>query len=158
MQMSEPTTTASDEQAISLFQHFEGNGSRDKEQMISLVTWLVALASGLVAFSWKPDSETNVAALAAGAAILLSIYSIYIVIEFLQHANKNFKKANLAINELAPDVKRLLVVDEKRGITRCVLRAGFVGSVFIRFFWFTVIVFGAAVYSLFRVFSASGNL
>ena len=156
--MSEQTTTASDEQAISLFQHFEGNGSRDKEQMISLITWLVALASGLVAFSWKPDSEANVAALAAGAAVLLSLYSVYIVIEFLQHANKNFEKANLAIKELASDVKKLLVIDKKQGITRCVLRANFVGPVFIRFFWFTVIVCGAAVYSVFRVLPASGNL
>jgi hypothetical protein len=48
-QMSERTSALSQDEAIRLFRFFEGNGSRDKQQMISLTTWLLPFAFGLIA-------------------------------------------------------------------------------------------------------------
>ena len=87
------------DQALSLFEFYENKGFADKQQMMSLVTWLTAFVFALIAFCItkiygdEPFDETTVF-LAGLAAVALSLYAIYITYEFLDHAEKNYSKAD----------------------------------------------------------------
>jgi hypothetical protein len=97
--MSEGTSALKQDEAITLFQFFEGNGSRDKQQMITLTTWLLPFAFGLIAYCWKAfitwrwagASADPIAIVAGVVAILLAGYAIYIVREFVIHAREELQ-------------------------------------------------------------------
>jgi hypothetical protein len=140
--MSIPPTTPLAEiqkEAIALFKFYEEKGFKDKQLMISLVTLLLPVVFGLLAFCGKTLMtglgtssvvENWIAGLAAFVAAVLSGYAWVITQEFLTHANKNYQNTNCAlqITELPCEIKRLLTIPAPPG-------KPLVSTVFRRLWW-----------------------
>ena len=93
------------DQALSIFQFYENKGFADKQQMMTMVTWLTAFVFSLLGycavsiFGDKPFSGISVS-LAGWAALVLSAYAVYMVYEFLDHAEKNYEKADQIVQNI----------------------------------------------------------
>jgi hypothetical protein len=83
------------EQLVKLFNFYENKGFQDKQQMISLVTWLMPFVFGLLAFCIRSltSNPSLITIIASIAAVLLSGYVVFIIREFVIHAEENYRRA-----------------------------------------------------------------
>jgi hypothetical protein len=101
--ISDPNRRVND--ALNLFKFFESKGFQDKQQMMTLVTWLAPVVFALITYSWSqfaaavissPSTQfaSGLMPLAAGlAAVFVSWYAKYVIREFAVHAELNYRKA-----------------------------------------------------------------
>jgi hypothetical protein len=113
------------------------------------------LLKAFIAWWWGAAAPDPVAIVAGVVAILLAGYTVYIVREFLIHADKNFKAVKDAIEQIEnPVIKCLLEIKQKTGEgwllrqTRDYLKAQYVGPVFLVLLWFASLICALAVVSL----------
>src|SRR5687768_1933526 len=93
------------EKLFPAFEFYEQKGFNDKQLMISLVTWLTAFSIGLIGF-WgtkyfgSEPFPRSTAIAACLSAVGLSAYTCYIICEFLNHAEINYKKVDKIIRSV----------------------------------------------------------
>jgi hypothetical protein len=102
--ISDPNPRVND--ALKLYTFFESKGFQDKQQMMTLVTWLAPVVFALIAYCWSQFAAAVISSpsrqfasglmpLAAGiAAVLVSRYAKYVIREFAVHAEQNYRKAD----------------------------------------------------------------
>lgn len=113
MTISDPNQRDND--ALELFKFFESKGFQDKQQMMTLVTWLAPVVFALIAYFWSqfaaavissPSTQfaSGLMPLAAGlAAVFVSWYAKYVIREFAVHAELNYRKADRSSAFLSQD-------------------------------------------------------
>jgi hypothetical protein len=101
------------EKAISLFEFYENKGMQDKQNMITFTTWLSPVIFTLIGYWISVYDHGGLKGIFASVAtVLSSTYAVYIIREFADHANENYRRAEL-VKELTHDqaVKDLLFLE-----------------------------------------------
>ncbi len=90
------------EHYIAMWQHYQSRGGSDKDRMVTVVTWLLAFAAGILGFIATEydfvQGKFTVKGLAvAGSVIGLCICSLstYLVTAFADYATHNFERAQI---------------------------------------------------------------
>ena len=130
---------------FNLWKHYEEAGGTDKNRMISLSTWLLALAGTILGFLMKESinleepaiSQPHVVIGGSILGILLAILAILIVRGFAFYANLNWASANIIAEDLAPIPDTRKEVLEKMKETDHVPSSGKMAPIFLYFIWFS---------------------
>ena len=122
------------EQALEIWKHYANTGGADKDRMITIATWLLALSATAIGYAatnfvefnpefWVKDPEK--AATLAVLGLFVSFTGTIVVLVFAGYANWNWDKADefaekYGLQELLPANRR--AVDAKpKGFNRIVL-------------------------------------
>lgn len=95
---------------LELWKYFEERGDIVKQRMLSIVTWLLALAAGLLGFTVKElkilspaGSEQDIVALILGfVGVGICGYAAFMIKEFGGHMKANWDSADRLINYIEP--------------------------------------------------------
>jgi hypothetical protein len=87
---------------LEMMRFFEDAGARDKDSMITIVTWLLAFAAVIIGFvatqqvHYRPfcTKDPVATAIFSGIGILVCGLASKLVLEFAEHARSNFIKAD----------------------------------------------------------------
>ena len=150
-------------EALLMFQFYENKGFADKQQMMTMVTWLTAFVFSLLGYcvvsiyGEKTFSGTSVS-LAGWAALILSAYTVYIVYELLSHAENNYAKADNIIDGIKTlncDTRNSLKsVPERNSILRKLrscLGWSRVGRVFLFFLLWSIAICVLSAVNLYNI-------
>ena len=99
----------------SLWEHFANHGDADKGRMINVVTWILglglAIAGYLAAYDlqysdcicYKSSSGIKIF---SWVGFIICAFASYMVWFFSDHADENFRKANVFANKLPYDIRK----------------------------------------------------
>jgi hypothetical protein len=91
---------------IALWRFFEERGAKDKDHMMTSVTWLLAFAAVIIGFivkehfRYQPSfciKDPGAIIIFSAVGLFVCILAIYLVLEFARHARRNFIKADYSV-------------------------------------------------------------
>jgi hypothetical protein len=87
---------------LELWKYFEAKGDTDKERMITIVSWLLGFAVAVLGLSvtelWCDSGWLRFLALDAGA-LLICVYSLWLIVDFGDHARRNWLRAEECLSK-----------------------------------------------------------
>jgi hypothetical protein len=151
------------DKSFPFFGFYENKGFADKQQMITIATWMTAFVFSLLGyctveyFGGEPYPRTTVF-IASCAALSLSLYTVYVIYEFLGHAEENYRKADVIAKSMIQDGSNEEVIQFFSSVhpswgpfarLRKILGWNYVGSVFVGLLMWSVLISifsGIAIY------------
>src|SRR5262245_3006337 len=102
---------------FALWRFFEERGAKDKDHMITLVTWLLAFAAVIIGFIAKEhvryqpspcSTDSGSILLYAAVGLFMCFLAVKLVLEFAGHARINFIKADYSVARI-PGLDRIFI-------------------------------------------------